>query len=126
MGDDDVLRVGRIDLVDRRGVSRMTLAAEAPDPVLAGVEKERVAQFSGIVVRDHDGNERGGLGYVGGPSGRVLWALDHPSFDAMGTVVAEDGTVSFLMNQAPSASAKEGGVENAAGDVVHAIVPEHD
>ena len=78
----------------------MTLAAEAPDPVLAGVEKERVAQFSGIVVRDHDGNERGGLGYVGGPSGRVLWALDHPSFDAVGTVVAEDGTVSFLMNQA--------------------------
>ena len=147
----------------------MTLAAEAPDPVLEGVEKERVAPFSGIVVRDHEGNERGGLGYLGGPSGRVLWALDHPSFDAVGTVVAEDGTVSFLMNQAPSASAKEGQVEcatrlrlnvapdgtpevsladaddrprlrlslrpdgagaieflNAAGDVVHAIVPEHD
>lgn len=147
----------------------MTLAAEAPDPVLEGVEKPRVAPFSGIVIRDEEGNERGGLGHLGGANGRVLWALDHPSYDAVGTVVADDGSVTFLMNQAPSASAGRDGVEcatrlrlnlapdgtpevsladahdrprlrlslradgagaieflNAAGDVVHAIVPEHD
>lgn len=79
----------------------MTLAAVAPNPVMDGVELERVAPFSGIIVRDERGNERGGLGYIGERDGRVLWALDHDTIDAVGTVVAPDGSIMQIMNQAP-------------------------
>jgi hypothetical protein len=113
MTSDDVLRVAQIELVDPAGVPRMTLAAVAPNPVMDGAELERVAPFSGIIVRDEHGNERGGLGYLGEQDGRVVWALDHRTIDAVGTVVAPDGSVMQIMNQAPRHEGEDGAARTA-------------
>jgi hypothetical protein len=77
-----------------------------------------------VLMCDEAGNERGGLGFLGGPGGRVLWALDHPTFDAGGTVVGDDGGVTFLMNQAPSSGPDSGG-DGSATRLHLKVAPEH-
>ncbi|CAN5274798.1 hypothetical protein BH09ACT12_BH09ACT12_29050 [soil metagenome] len=108
------IRTGQLELVDEHGVVRMTLTAGESDVVIDGAQKERVASFAGIIVRDEIGNERGGLGYLGGPDGRAVWALDNPAFDAIGAMVGDDGAVTFAVNQPPAPTAGEdGSVEGA-------------
>lgn len=114
MTAQDPIRTGQLELVDEHGVVRMTLTAGETDVVIDGVQKERVAPFAGIILRDEVGNERGGLGYLGGPDGRAVWALDNPSFDAIGAMVGDDGAVTFVINQPPAtASREDGSVEGA-------------
>lgn len=90
------LRVRRIDVVDEDGVIRMTIAGVLPDPVVDGVEYERSMPVSGIMVRDDEGNERGGFGYNMGLDGPLI-ALDHPTGEGAGLAIRDDGTaLSFL------------------------------
>ena len=94
--DMERLRVRRIDVVDEDGVIRMTIAGVLPDPVVDGVRYQRSAPVSGIMVRDDEGNERGGFGYNAALDGPLI-ALDHPTGEGAGFAIRDDGTaLSFL------------------------------
>ncbi|MFP4004607.1 MAG: hypothetical protein ACLFV8_12585 [Alphaproteobacteria bacterium] len=85
----------RIDIVDEKGVIRMTLAGELPNPIVDGIQYKRSAPVSGIMLRDDKGNERGGFGFH--KSGHALIALDHVNGEAVGMLAASDGSTSIFM-----------------------------
>jgi hypothetical protein len=98
--DFETLRVRRIDVVDPDGVIRMTLAGSLPNPVVDGVEYRRSTPVGGIMMRDDKGNERGGFGYASRPQA-VVFALDHPTGEAVGFNVLSDGSTRMLMLTSP-------------------------
>lgn len=93
--DREHLVARRIDIVDEKGVIRMTLAGELPNPVVDGIEYKRSAPVSGIMLRDDKGNERGGFGYHS--AGHVLFALDHVNGEAAGMLVLPDGSTGMFL-----------------------------
>lgn len=99
--DRERLRVRRIDVVDEDGVIRMTIAGVLPDPVVDGVQYERDIEVSGIMIRDEEGNERGGLAFAPARGGPLL-ALDHPTAEGAGFALREDGTALSFLGRHPS------------------------
>jgi hypothetical protein len=97
--DQERLTVRRLDVVDERGVVRMTLAAPTPDPTIAGVQYKRAFPASGMVLFDKDGHERGGQVVADIPGTAAAIALDHANGDAIGWKVMPDGEVQFIVNQ---------------------------
>lgn len=97
----DHIAAHRIDIVDDKGVIRMTLAAPTPPPIVGGVQYKRVFDVSGLTYYDAQGNERGGLGVADIPGGAVVAASDHENIDAIGWRVMPDGSIVFAMNQKP-------------------------
>ena len=112
--DHDRLAVHRIDIVDDKGVVRLSIGAPTPDPVIGGKAYPRAFPVSGIVLFDDKGNERGGLGVADVPGSAPVLALDHDNMDAIGWKVLPDGSVTFQMNQRPPQ------VKDASGRVVAA------
>lgn len=96
--DHDRLAVRRLDIVDEKGVIRMTLAAGSTQGVLEGIAYKRAFPVSGITLYDENGSERGGLGVADVPGSAVVVASDHANHDAIGWQVRPDGSVSFAMN----------------------------
>lgn len=96
--DRDRLTVHRLDIVDANGVTRLTLAAPTPDPLVNGKRVQRRYPVSGLAIFDEKGNERGGIGVADIPGGAPVLALDHRNFDAIGWKVLPDGTVDFGIN----------------------------
>lgn len=119
--DHDHLAVHRIDIVDDKGVVRLTIAAPTPDPVSQGKVLHRAFPVSGIVIFDAKGNERGGLGVADVPGGAPVLALDHDNMDAIGWKVLPDGTVTFQMNQRPS---DQKAARDTATPVVLSVAPD--
>ncbi|MDX2275580.1 MAG: hypothetical protein NW206_09045 [Hyphomonadaceae bacterium] len=107
--DFETLRARRIDVVDSQGVIRLTLAGELPNPVVDGVEWSRSTPVSGLIVRDDQGNERGGFGFASGPNAVVL-ALDHNNGEAAGFNTLPDGSANLMLiaRPAPTRSAALG------------------
>jgi len=97
----DHIAVHRIDIVDDKGVIRVTLAAPTPPPIVGGVQYKRAFDVSGLTYYDAQGNERGGLGVADIPGGAVVAASDHENIDAIGWRVMPDGSILFAMNQKP-------------------------
>jgi hypothetical protein len=95
--DHDALRVRRIDIVDEKGVIRMTIAASLPDPIIDGIAYKRVAPVSGIMLRDDRGNERGGIGYMAGHESMVMM-IDHRTSEAAGFTSLKDGSSAMVLN----------------------------
>lgn len=95
----DHLIVRRLDIVDARGVVRLTAASPVPDPVMGGRTYKRKFSGSGILLYDANGDERGGLGVQDIPGSAVAIALDHANNDAIGWRVMPDGSVSFIVNE---------------------------
>lgn len=99
--DHDRITARRIDIVDEDGTIRMTLAAPTPPPVIDGIQYRRAFDVGGLVLYDENGSERGGFGVADVEGGAAVLALDHPAMDAIGWRVMPDGSVSFVINQAP-------------------------
>ena len=97
----DSISTRRIDIVDEDGTIRMTLAAPTPAPIFDGIQYRRAFPVSGLTIYDEHGSERGGLGIADIPGGAAVMALDHTNIDAVGFRVMPDGSVSFMMNEAP-------------------------
>ena len=99
--DHDRISARRIDIVDADGTIRMTLAADTPAPIIDGIQYRRAFDFSGLILYDENGSERGGFGVADVDGGMAVLALDHPAMDAIGWRVSPDGSVAFSINQAP-------------------------
>lgn len=112
--DQERIVTRRIDIVDEKGVVRMTLAAPTPDPVVGGKSYKRAFPVAGMVLFDAQGNERGGMGVADIPGSAVVLALDHENIDAVGWRVMPDGSVDFQMNQKPAVTRDAGGKTEAA------------
>lgn len=94
--DSERLVTRRIDLVDEQGVVRVTLAAPLPNPVVDGIEYRRDRPVHGLMLRDAEGNERGGIAFLDQLNWPAL-ILDHGTSEAAGLVVREDGSMVFMM-----------------------------
>lgn len=99
--DSERITARRIDIVDDRGVIRMTLPGKTPAPIIDGIQYKRAFNVAGMVLYDDKGSERGGFGTADVDGGMAVLALDHPAMDAIGWRVSPDGQVSFSINQAP-------------------------
>ncbi len=97
----DRISTRRIDIVDENGTIRMTLSAPTPEPIFDGIQYRRAFPVSGLTIYDENGSERGGYGVADIPGGAAVMALDHTNIDAVGFRVMPDGSVSFIMNEAP-------------------------
>lgn len=99
--DHERLVVRRIDVVDGNGVIRAVLGGELPGPILDGIHYERSFPVAGLVVYDHTGSERGGLGTGELPNGEViaLSVMDHANNDAIGWGVQPDGMAGISIRQ---------------------------
>lgn len=96
--DHERLVVRRLDIVDEKGVIRMTLAGRSTNGILDGVEYRRAFPVSGITLYDEKGSERGGFGIADVPGAAAVLASDHAHHDAIGWRVMPDGSVMFAMN----------------------------
>lgn len=102
----------RIDIVGDDGTIRMTLSANTPPPIIDGIQYDRAFGVSGLILYDAKGSERGGFGVADMPGGTTaVLALDHPAMDAIGWRVLPDGSVAFVINQAPPLI-REPGLDN--------------
>jgi hypothetical protein len=99
--DSDRITARRIDIVDEKGVIRMTLSGQTPAPIIDGIQYKRAFNVAGMVLYDDKGSERGGFGTADVDGGMAVLALDHPAMDAIGWRVSPDGEVRFSVNQAP-------------------------
>lgn len=96
--DMDRIVTHRIDLVDDDGIVRLTLGAPLPNPVVDGVEYSRDRPVNGMMIRDANGNERGGIAFLDGLNWPAL-IFDHKASEAAGLIVQDDGSMLFLMIQ---------------------------
>lgn len=108
--DEDRIVTRRIDLVDEKGVVRVTLGAPLPNPVVDGIEYSRSRAVNGMMIRDENGNERGGLAFLDGLNWPAL-IFDHNASEAAGLIVRDDGTMQFLMIQ-PGEERRDPRIEN--------------
>ena len=99
--DHERITARRIDIVDADGIIRMTLAGATPPPIIDGIQYKRAFNVAGLILYDDSGSERGGFGTADVEGGMAVLALDHPAMDAVGWRVSPDGSVSFVINQAP-------------------------
>jgi hypothetical protein len=97
--DRERLAVRRLDIVDEHGVIRAVLAADAPQPIVGGIQYKRKFPASGLLVFDRDGNERGGYAVADIEGSAALLTLDHANGDAIGWRVLPDGSVGFILNE---------------------------
>lgn len=108
--DEERIVTRRIDLVDDEGVVRLTLGAPLPNPVIDGIEYSRSRPVHGLMLRDENGNERGGIAFLDGLKWPAL-ILDHEASEAAGLIVQNDGSMQFLMIQ-PGAEKRDPRVDN--------------
>lgn len=112
MIDHERITAKRIDIVGDDGIIRMTLSAKTPPPIIDGIQYKRAFGVAGMILYDAEGSERGGFGVADTPGGTTaVLALDHPAMDAAGWRVSPDGSVMFVINQAP-ALIREPGIGN--------------
>ncbi len=102
--DKDRLAVRRLDIVDEKGIIRMSLGAPTPAPIIDGIQYKRAFPVSGLVIFDKDGNERGGFGVADIDGTAVVAAQDHVNGDAVGWRIMPDGGVTFRINERPTIS----------------------
>ncbi|MGA1983894.1 MAG: hypothetical protein ABSG84_15690 [Acidobacteriaceae bacterium] len=68
----DSLVLRRLDIVDQSGVSRVILAAPAPEPMEMGKQHHRDGPVSGVIIADATGTERGGYVTADGYANAML------------------------------------------------------
>ncbi len=113
------LKTRQIQMTSVEGVERVSLTS-ADD-----LEGERIAPAAGLIVRDKNGRERGGIGVLDLPEGtRVLCALDHAGGDAVGMMVDDDGTAGFFINDAPEPEHREPRAQRFSVEIAHDGTPE--
>lgn len=115
--DHELLVVRRIDVVDSNGVIRATIGGELPNPIIEGVQYERIGSGGGIMLRDSEGNERGGYAYFGDFE-RSIITIDSDLGEAVSIGASDDGEASINLWTRPEelTSDRMPGVNLPGGD----------
>jgi hypothetical protein len=98
--DRERLIVRRVDIVDSKGVIRMTLAGDLPDPIVDGVQYKRQRPAGGLMLRDDKGNERGGMAYLSNFGVNI--GLDHANGEGAGFSVRDSGAAEMGVQAKPA------------------------
>ncbi len=94
---NEIGRVPGLNVTDDSDVDRVTLTS---GDTLRG---NRIAPAAGLIVRDADGIERGGIGVLDLPDGpRMMSILDHRGGDGIGMTLSDDGSARLFINDAPN------------------------
>lgn len=105
-------------LLGEDGADRVALGAPTPSPQSDGKVGERIAEAAGLQIMDHQGNERGGFGYL--DNGRVVLGLDYPGREAVALFVMPEGYAGILVSSDNDGGHERGGivVDNKKGSAV--------
>ncbi len=105
-------------LLGEDGADRVALGAPTPSPQSGGKVGERIAGAAGLQIMDHEGNERGGFGYL--DNGRVVLGLDYPGREAVALFVMPEGYAGILVSSDNEGGHERGGivVDNKSGRAV--------
>ncbi len=93
--------------LDEKGHDRLTLGEE-PTPQVDGKVPSgyhRIAPGVGMLIHDDQGNERGGMGWLG--NGRAAIALDRPGLDAIGAYVDDHSGFAGMVVEYPKEVAND-------------------
>ena len=72
LANPEALNLRRLNIVDNHGVSRVILAAPAPEPMVLGKQHHRDGPVSGLIIADATGTERGGYVTADGYANAML------------------------------------------------------
>jgi hypothetical protein len=89
------LTLRRLDIVDEHGVSRVILAAPAPNPTLFGKLRHRDWPASGVIIADSSGTERGGYVTSDGDQANALLTLDAQGKQTVLLLAEPEGSTLF-------------------------------
>jgi len=81
------------------GADRVIIG-QTPNPTVAGQTSKRIAEGWGSLYLDPNGNERGGMGFLG--NGRAAVVLDRPNGDAIGMMVDDPSHFAGMLINYPS------------------------
>jgi len=90
------LHVRRLTVVDDKGIARMILGAPLPDPMMGGKTQKRRSPFTGLLLNDLDGNERGGLGTM--DDGTMMLCFDSNGRERVCVFTLPKGMTGLMVN----------------------------
>jgi hypothetical protein len=91
-----VITAKRIIIEDEQGVQRLILGAPSPDPVMHGKVQKRRSPFSGLVINDAKGDERGGIGMM--DDGTMSMCFDQNGRERTCSYVLPNGRAGVLVS----------------------------
>jgi hypothetical protein len=94
----DVITAKRLVIEDARGVPRLILGAPSPDPTMHGKVQKRRSPFSGLVLNDASGDERGGIGMM--DDGTMSMCFDQNGRERVCSYVLPNGKAGVLVSDA--------------------------
>lgn len=92
----DVIIAKRVVIEDGKGVQRLILGAPTPDPVMGGKMQKRRSPYTGLVINDGNGDERGGIGMM--DDGTMLMCFDQNGRERACSYVLPNGRAGILIN----------------------------
>lgn len=96
----DVLEVRELRVMDSRGVERVRIAGNLPDPIVEGKRVPRQGAVAGVLIFDADGDERGG--YVTNQNGDAFLSLDAKSFQQTLFIANRNGGANMSVWSGPN------------------------
>jgi hypothetical protein len=112
-GQDRILRVRGISVVDEKGTERVYIGAPVPEPLILGKRFPRGGRMSGIILFDEDGTERSGYCTSDGYP-NVLFTLDSIGHQhALFMAEPQGDTAFWIWNSANSFKLNVGEMESS-------------
>lgn len=85
-----------IIVLDEEGDDRVSIGSPTPAPMSDGKVVPRIANSSGIIIHDDQGNERGGFGYL--DNGGVNLGIDYAGGTEAVSVLADDRFAGIIIH----------------------------
>jgi len=96
----DVLEVRELRVMDSRGIERVKIAGNLPDPIIQGKRVPRQGAVAGVLIFDEDGDERGG--YVTNQNGDAFLSLDAKSYQQTLFIANRNGGANMSVWSGPN------------------------
>lgn len=106
------LSLRRLNIVDEHGVTRVILAAPAPEPMVLGKQHHRGGPVSGLIIADATGTERGGYVTSDSADANAILTLDGQGKQTVLLLAEPDGNTLFRIWNGENGSITMGVADN--------------